>query len=445
LRSTLKSSQASWGRINGSDQDIVHIDWCSEAAPSILANNACSLLPHGQGRSYGDVCLNNQGLLLSTKNLDKFISFDRSTGILNCEAGATISNILAVCMPAGWFPPVTPGTKYVTIGGAIANDIHGKNHHVSGTFGRHVLSIDIMRSNGDTFTCSPKQNTKLFNATIGGLGLTGLIIRATLQLKKISSNKIEVETIKLKNLEDFFSKSAGSDDNFEYTVAWIDCLATGRSLGRGLLMRGMHAESCDINSPLILNNQFLNFAVPIDMPNFLLNGTNMRLFNAAYFNRVKVDEKKSLSKIDPFFYPLDAIKDWNRLYGKRGFFQFQFVVPKTAADTIGHILEQTSAQGMGSFLVVLKEFGALQSPGLLSFPMPGYTMTLDFANKGDATTRFIQNLEQLVLKVGGRIYPAKDALMSKETFTQGYPNLETFKDSVDPGFSSNFWRRMTKP
>ena len=444
MRSKLKSSEASWGRVAGSDQDVVHVDWISEAAPSILENKDRTLLAHGLGRSYGDVCLNDHGVLLSTQSLNKFISFDRVSGVLHCEAGVTISEILKVCLPAGWFPPVTAGTKFFTLGGAIANDIHGKNHHVAGTFGRHVLSFELMRSNGDTIICSPTQHTELFKATIGGLGLTGFITRVTLQLKKVSSDRIEVETIKVKNLDDFFAKSAGSDEGFEYTVTWIDCLATGSSLGRGLLMRGKHAESSDKNSLKNISTKSLNVAVPIDMPNFLLNGTNMRIFNAAYFNRMQGDEKKTLSKIDPFFYPLDAIKQWNRLYGKRGFFQFQFVVPKAAADTIGRILEQTSSQGMGSFLVVLKEFGQIESPGLLSFPMPGYTMTLDFANQGEATTNFIRTLEEMVLKVGGRIYPAKDALMAKESFVQGYDKLEEFKRYVDPGFSSNFWRRMTK-
>ena len=443
MRSKLKSSEASWGRIAGQDQDVVHVDWISEAAPSIKENKERTLLPHGLGRSYGDVCINDQGVLLSTKSLNKFISFDRTTGILYCEAGVAISEILKVCLPAGWFPPVTAGTKFFTLGGAIANDIHGKNHHVAGTFGRYVLSLELVRSNGETLTCTPMQNADLFRATIGGLGLTGLITRVTLQLKKVTTDRIQVETIRVKNLDDFFTKSAGSDNDFEYTVTWIDCLATGSSLGRGLLMRGKHAESNNKNSLQNLSNKSLNIGVPIDMPNFLLNSTNMRLFNAAYFNRMQGDEKKSLSKIDPFFYPLDAIKQWNRLYGKRGFFQFQFVVPKAAADTIGHVLEQTSSKGMGSFLVVLKEFGPIESPGLLSFPMPGYTMTLDFANQGEATTSFVQTLEQMVLKVGGRIYPAKDALMSKESFAQGYNKLNEFKRFVDPGFSSNFWRRMT--
>ncbi len=444
LRSKLKSSEASWGRVTGSDQNVVHVDWMAEAAPSIIENKDCTMLAHGLGRSYGDVCLNDQGVLLSAKSLSKFISFDRLSGVLHCEAGVSISEILKVCLPAGWFPPVTAGTKFITLGGAIANDIHGKNHHIAGTFGRHVLSFELMRSNGEMITCSPTQNHELFNATIGGLGLTGFITRVTLQLKKVTTDRIEVETIKVKNLDDFFAKSEGSDNDFEYTVAWIDCLATGSSLGRGLLMRGKHVESANKNSLQILSNKSLNISVPIDMPDFLLNGTNMRLFNAAYFNRMRGDEKKTLSKIDPFFYPLDAIKQWNRLYGKRGFFQFQFVVPKSSADTIGHILEQTSSQGMGSFLVVLKEFGDVESPGLLSFPMPGYTMTLDFANQGDVTTNFIRSLEDIVLKVGGRIYPAKDALMSKEAFIQGYKKLEEFKRYVDPGFSSNFWLRMTK-
>jgi len=444
LRSTLKRFEASWGRVGGPDQDVVHIDWMSDVTPSVQENKDRTMLAHGMGRSYGDVCLNDQGVLLSIKNLNKFISFDRTTGIVTCEAGVSVADLLRVCVPAGWFPPVSAGTKYITLGGAIANDIHGKNHHVAGTFGRYVLQVELMRSNGELIVCSPSQNTELFNATIGGLGLTGLITRVVLQLKKVASDKIEVETIKIKNLDDFFAKTASSDDDYEYTVTWIDCLATGGSLGRGLLMRGKHFVSPNESGLQNRQKKSLSIGVPIDMPNFLLNGTNMRIFNAAYFNRMQGDKKTSLSNIDPFFYPLDAIKQWNRLYGKRGFFQFQFVIPKTAADTTRQVLEQTSSQGLGSFLVVLKEFGPIESPGLLSFPMPGFTMTLDFANQGEKTINFIKKLEDMILKVGGRIYPAKDALMSKESFVQGYPKLDEFKRFVDPGFSSNFWRRMTK-
>lgn len=437
-----KNSSASWGRVSRKEQHIVPIDWRSEAAAIIAGKVNELILPYGQGRSYGDVCLNDDGVLLSTYALNKFIAFNRETGELICEAGVTFADIITVCLPAGWFPPVTPGTKFVSVGGALANDVHGKNHHVSGTFGCHVLEFQLVRSGGEMLYCSPTENSELFRATIGGLGLTGLITWVRLQLKPVASDRIVVETLRLKNLDDFFAKNSESDRDFDYTVTWVDCLARGDSLGRGLLMRGRHASKEEAEKSSNLLNA--KMVVPFDMPQFLLNGSTMRLFNTAFYKRMKSDRQTAVSAIDPFFYPLDAIGQWNRLYGSRGFFQFQFVVPKSEAGTIGKVLEMTSEAGMGSFLVVLKEFGDLPSPGMISFPMPGYTLALDFANEGARTTGFLKKLEDVVVAAGGRIYPAKDALMTPATFAAGFPGLDAFMPLVDKGFSSNFWRRMNK-
>lgn len=437
-----KNTSASWGRVSTHQQNIVPIEWRADAGAVIDNQRDKTLLPYGKGRSYGDVCLNDDGVLLGTSSLNRFIAFNRETGELICETGVTFADIITVCLPAGWFAPVTPGTKFVTVGGALANDVHGKNHHVSGTFGRHVLEFQLLRSNGEALHCSPGENSELFRATIGGLGLTGLVTWVRLQLKPVTSDRIVVETLKLKNIDDFFKLNAESDREFDYTVTWVDCLATGSCLGRGLLMRGRHASKDEAGSAARPMNAKL--VIPFDMPQFLLNASSMRLFNAAFYNRVRIDRSTKISAIDPFFYPLDAIGQWNRLYGGRGFFQFQFVVPKSAAEVIVKVLEMTSTEGMGSFLVVLKEFGALDSPGMLSFPMPGYTLALDFANGGSPTVEFLKKLETLVLAAGGRIYPAKDAVMSPAGFAAGYPQLDAFRPHIDPGFSSTFWRRMNQ-
>ena len=435
----------SWGRypkVDDDKQEVYHVYPDSFSFPEFSPEsssedeNAPSFLAYARGRSYGDVCQNKDGILLDTCHLDHFIQYDRVNGILRCEAGVTFENILQLVVPHGWFLPVTPGTKYISVGGAVANDVHGKNHHKAGTFGRYVRQFELLRSNGDRLVCSPTENTDYFNATIGGLGLTGLINWVEFSLKKIPGYKIDQETIRFNNLEEFYTLSDESDEDWEYTVAWIDCLAEGEELGRGLFMRGNH---CETNKKVKFKESKL--AVPFDAPGFLLNKFTVKAFNQLYFKR----PVKQIQQVnyDPFFYPLDAIAHWNRLYGRKGFMQYQCVIPKKHRKTaMEEMLSLIAGSGQGSFLSVLKEFGNIKSPGLLSFPRPGITLALDFPNRGQKTLDLLESLDAITLKYSGAVYPAKDARMSPATFAQYYPNWKEFEKFIDPHFSSDFQKRV---
>jgi len=432
----------SWGRypkIDSNKQDVYHVypDSFSFPESNEETTDAPLFLAYAQGRSYGDVCLNEDGILLDTEHLDHFIQYDKENGILRCEAGVTFDNILQLIIPHNWFLPVTPGTKYISIGGAIANDVHGKNHHKAGTFGRYVLKFELLRSNGERLICSPTENTELFNATIGGLGLTGLINWVEISLKKIPGNRIEQETFRFNNLTEFYKLSDESDKDWEYTVAWIDCLAKGEELGRGLFIRGNHCES-----KKKVKFKTAKLSVPFNAPGFLLNKYTVNAFNNLYYKR----PLKQYSKVDfdPFFYPLDSIAHWNKLYGKKGFMQYQCVIPTEQRElAMNEMLSIISASGQASFLSVLKEFGDLKSPGLLSFPRKGTTLALDFPNRGQKTLDLLNKLDVITAKYNGAVYPAKDARMSPESFAQYYPKWKEFESFIDPHFSSNFKRRIS--
>lgn len=432
----------SWGRypkVDEATQDVYHVypDSFSFPEQNNNAENNTSFLAYAQGRSYGDVCQNQDGILLDTQHLDHFIEYDRDKGILRCEAGVTFENILQLIIPHNWFLPVTPGTKYISVGGAVANDVHGKNHHKAGTFGRHILKFELLRSNGDRIICSPTENVELFNATIGGLGLTGLINWVEFSLKRIPGSKIAQESFRFNNLTEFFTLSDDSDKDWEYTVAWIDCLATGDELGRGLFMRGNHCESKKKHK-----FKTSKLSIPFDAPGFLLNKYTVNAFNNFYFK--KPIKQYSEIDYDPFFYPLDSIANWNRLYGKKGFMQYQCVIPKEHREAaMLEMLSIISASGEASFLSVLKEFGDIKSPGLLSFPRPGITLALDFANHGAITLALLNELDVITSKYSGSVYPAKDARMSKESFVKYYPNWKEFEKYIDPLFSSDFRCRIS--
>ena len=434
-----------WGRVVAARHHVSHPATTQAAAALVAGAGPEPILAFGCGRSYGDVALNPDGRLLEVTSLDRFIAFDPATGLLTCEAGVRLADILAlVCRPepdgSGWFLPVTPGTRFVTIGGAIANDVHGKNHHVFGTFGRHLISFDIIRSDGQVRTCSPNENAALFAATIGGLGLTGLILRATLRLRRVAGLAMEAQDIRFDRLEDFFNLAAASDRDWEYTAAWVDCSASGRNLGRGIYSRARHAPG---QSAAPAPRQ-PKLSLPIVPPLSLANGFSVRAFNALYVRKLGHSGRSARTGgYESVLYPLDGLGNWNRIYGPRGFYQFQCVVPfDTARQAIAEMLRLIAASGQGSMLSVLKTFADLQSPGLLSFPRPGATLALDFPNKGPATRRLMQELEHVALQAGGRLYPAKDGLMSMEAFQKGFPAWETFQAHIDPAFSSSFARRV---
>jgi FAD/FMN-containing dehydrogenase len=428
---------ASWGHYPKAEaQEVGRITDRRAALPLAPSMNH---LPYGNGRSYGDVCLNEGGVLFDMRGLERFIAFDPVTGVLSCEAGVLLGEISKVTLPRGWFLPVTPGTKFVTLGGAVANDVHGKNHHRYGSFGNHVLSFELLRSDGARLLCSPEENADLFAATIGGLGLTGVVTQVSLQLRPVASPFIAGQSIKFGNLDEFFHLSAQSDANYEYTVAWVDCLSSGKDLGRGHFMRGNHTFR---HGRLPRSS---SLGMPFTPPFSLVNGLSLKPFNAAYFHRQITPVAERLWHNDAFFYPLDGIRNWNRLYGPKGFLQFQCVIPRAQQrDGIAALLREISRSKLGSFLSVLKLFGDKVSPGLMSFPMPGASLALDFPIAGPQTFALLDRLDAIVSDTGGRLYPAKDARMSPDFFQKSFPNNERFRAFIDPKFSSSFWRRVMR-
>lgn len=432
----MEAPGGSWGRHPTAQQTLVALH--DRTAP--LPDFEGSALPYGNGRSYGDSCLNDRGTLLRTRGLDRFIAFDAERGVLRCEAGVLLADILALVRGRGWFLPVTPGTKYVTVGGAIANDVHGKNHHVAGCFSRHVLGFELLRSDGSRLHCSPTDNAAWFAATVGGLGLTGLVTWVELQLKRVRGPYLNCETHRFGHLREFFALSEASEPDYEYTVAWVDCTARGSALGRGHFIRANHAPTAEGPAP-----PRRRLRVPVTPPVCLVNGASLRVFNALYYHRQRRPVAHALCHYEPYFYPLDAIGEWNRLYGPRGFFQYQCVVPPQASEAaITELLQRIAAGGDGSFLAVLKVFGQQPSAGILSFPRPGTTLALDFPNKGEATLALLDRLDDVVAAAGGAVYPAKDARLSAARFRRYFPQWESMQPYLDPRFSSSFWRRVTE-
>jgi FAD/FMN-containing dehydrogenase len=440
-----RSDVRSWGRVTAA-RHLVSLPRNADAAALVVsAEDVLPVLGHGGGRSYGDVALNADGRLVNCLGFDRFLGFDTATGVLVCEAGVRLADILtATCRPesdgGGWFLPTSPGTRFVTVGGAIANDVHGKNHHAFGTFGCHVLAFDLARSDGNVLTCSPTENASLFAATIGGLGLTGLILRASIQMRRVPGLAMEAEDIRFGALGEFFDLAAASDTEWEYTAAWIDCLARGAKLGRGIFSRARHAPGVGATPPPPWPMRIFQATPPVSLANAL----SVRAFNAAYWRKLgSTGRSRQIGGYEKVLYPLDAVGAWNRVYGKAGFYQFQCVVPQAVArDAVGEILRLVAASGQGSMLSVLKMFGDVTSPGLLSFPMPGATLTLDFPNRGAPTLRLLHALEQLTIKAGGRLYPAKDGAMLAASMRAGYPELDRFIGEIDPRFSSSFARRV---
>lgn len=436
-------SVTSWGRVLWPTHEIVEI--LDREAPLPIVEG--SMLPYGNGRSYGDSNLNPDGSLLATRKLDRIIAFDEEQGLLTCESGVLLSEILRRFVPRGWFLGVTPGTMFITVGGAIANDVHGKNHHRSGSFAHQLTRFELLRSDGSRRTCAPDENGEWFAATVGGLGLTGLITWAQIRLKRIESPLIDAETVRFRSVDEFFEISRHSAEKYEYTAAWIDCAFGGRRLGRGLFERGNHAKPAEIDAGQAARAQRAGARatrrVPMTPPVSLVNTLSLKAFNTAYFNRLRADRVRAIKHYRPFLYPLDAMLEWNRIYGPKGFYQYQCVVPPAdAPQSIRRLLDAIAASGMGSFLAVLKEFGRVPSLGQMSFPMLGTTLALDFPNRGAQLEALFQTLDRIVLDSGGRLYPAKDGRMSAAMFRAGYPQWQAFAERIDPKFGSGFWRRI---
>lgn len=396
------------------------------------------MLAYGLGRSYGDSCLNPGGMLIDTSGMDRLISFDRETGVVRAECGISLGRILDVAVPSGWFLPVTPGTKFVTLAGAVANDVHGKNHHVAGTFGRHIRSFELYRSDGSRLICSPAENTEMFRATIGGLGLTGFIAWVEFQLEKIPSAMIVEDVLRFESLEEFFVLEKESTAKYPFTVSWVDTLSSGSALGRGVFFRGHFAPEGGYKA-----HSGPKIPLPFDAPGLASSSIVMKLLSNAFL-KLHSENKTHTVHYEPFFYPLDAIGQWNRGYGKGGFYQYQFVLPDAEKAAFTDILKFIAASGRGSFLNVLKRFGDVPSPGMMSFPAPGINLALDFANHGKSTLNLLLELDRRVLEAKGRAYPAKDGMMPGASFRRYFPQWESFAKFIDPRFSSLFWRRVTE-
>ncbi len=383
-----------------------------------------ALIARGLGRSYGDSSLSQR--VLSMLRLDRMLAFDEEQGRLKCEAGVTLSDILDVFAPRGWFLPVVPGTRFVTVGGAISADVHGKNHHRDGSFCDFVESMEVMLASGETRTCSPDENTELFRAVCGGMGLMGIVLRAVLRLRRIETVYIKQKNIAAPNLDtmlDLFHEHEAAT----YSVAWIDCVARGGSMGRSVLMLGEHARTEDLPAfarPFKVRKK-TPLSVPVDFPGFVLNPLTVKAFNELYYWRQSSKKGESVAPYGPFFHPLDNVLNWNRIYGKNGFAQYQFVLPVEAGkEGMAEVLRRISAQGTGSFLAVLKLFGD-ENANLLSFPRKGYTLALDFPVR-PGLFEFLDELDRIVLDHGGRLYLAKDVRMSSGTFRIGYPRAGEF-------------------
>ncbi|WP_137933197.1 FAD-binding oxidoreductase [Mesorhizobium comanense] len=397
-----------------------------------------SLLAYGNGRSYGDSCQNGAGAVVDMRSLSRIRAFNAETGVLEADAGVMLSDIIAHAAPYGFFPAVVPGTQFVTLGGAIANDVHGKNHHRRGTFGCHVEGFTLLRSDGKTYRCSATDNPRLFRATTGGMGLTGLILSASIRLMRVHSLDIVERATPFGGLGEYFDLAEAADQANEYAVAWIDQLAGGRKSGRGVLFTGNHAE----HGSHAASGAGGNLSVPFQPPFNILNRPFLTAFNAAYRWRKGRSTTPRQAGYQGFFFPLDGVRDWNRLYGPKGLFQHQSVVPEDAARiVVPEMLAAARRAGQGSFLTVLKRFGAVRSPGLLSFPRPGYTLTLDFSNRGAGTLALLTQLDRITIAAGGAVNPYKDARMSAATFAASFPEWPRLEALRDPAFMSDFWIR----
>jgi len=428
----------SWGRYPKYGARVVPLHWQSDF-PAALQGSYDSALPVGLGRSYGDVCLLKDGTLLQTTGMNRLIDFDPATGILTAESGISLAQILDFAVRRGFFLPVTPGTKYVTLGGAIANDIHGKNHEVAGSFGNHVPCFELVRSDGTRRLCSRTENPDWYAATIGGMGLTGLIAWAQLRLRPIVSRGIDYEGIQFHGIDEFLELKQKYHD-VEYTVSWVDCVSTGKNFARGIFMLGNHAKVPGELKP----SPEPKLVFPFDAPAFALNRFSVSAFNTVYFHKQGKAHVKAVHDYEPFFYPLDAVLHWNRMYGKRGLVQFQYAIPwERAKEGTIAILREIAKSGLASFLAVLKAFGDIPSLGMMSFPQAGIMFALDFPIKPGITFPLLQRLGDMTLDYGGRLYPAKDAAMTAAQFQTFYPAWQRFARFRDPMLTSSFWERVT--
>jgi decaprenylphospho-beta-D-ribofuranose 2-oxidase len=431
-----------WGRSHAARVTACRPESIKDVAALLAQTHARGILPFGAGRSYGDVALNDGGQVMLTERLNRFIAFDEESGALVCEPGVTFDDLRRVFLPRGWWVPVSPGTASATIGGAVANDVHGKNHEHAGSFGDHVEWIDLLTASGETRRISPDDDGELFAATIGGIGLTGVMTQICFRMQRLSSPSVVVQERRMANVDAFLSAFLGGSAGGAYSVGWIDGLARGAALGRGILQT---AEPADGGEAMATEPRPAQ-RIPFDWPAAALNPLTIGLFNAAYFRRVPAEGRRRRMALPRFLYPLDGLREWNRIYGKRGFYQFQCVIPTAeAARGIPRLLEAIAASRSASFLAVIKMLGR-EGRGHLSFAMPGCTLALDFP-ASRSSRHLLPGLERVTLDHGGRVYLAKDALLSPAGFARMYPKLDRFRAvlaAVDPQarFCSDMMRRL---
>ena len=435
-----------WGRTAWTVADVIATTDENDIRSALTVVGDRGVIARGLGRSYGAAAQNAGGTVLEMTSEHDPLGIDAVldpvTGILDVAASVSLDSILRMCVPRGWFVPVTPGTRFVTVGGAIASDVHGKNHHLDGSFGQHVLSMTVMLSSGEVIELSPESQPAWFWATIGGMGLTGIVLRASLQMLSIQSSKVRVETERLGNFDAVCEamSSDGEDNAYRYSVCWVDLLATGSSMGRGVLTRGDHASAVEVDGddPLAYDPR-LKVSAPGWVPNGLLNKYSIKAFNEAWFRKAPSQRHVGLESIPAFFHPLDGVNKWNRLYGAQGFIQYQFIVPLDRTDVLRKVIETFSAAGVASFLAVLKRMGP-QNPAPLSFPTEGWTLTLDMAAGIKGLAELLASVDAMVLDAGGRHYLAKDSHVSPSAVRRGYPRLDEWmstREAMDP---QGLWR-----
>jgi decaprenylphospho-beta-D-ribofuranose 2-oxidase len=441
-----------WGRIAPTTADVATPASGAEAAGLMRfsAGRGTAAIPRGLGRSYNNAAQSAGGLVLSTDRLNSILSLDAATGIAVCEAGVSLQQLMVAGLPHGWFVPVSPGTRQVTIGGAIAANVHGKNHHSAGAFASHVTSFDLLLPGGEPVTVTQDGDPELFWATAGGMGLTGLITRATIRLKRVETSLCMVETVKTADIDETMAVLDEHDKKYGYTVAWSDDLATGKSLGRSIITSGDFAALADLPpqrraEPLAFNPRTM-IGAPGIIPPGLMNRYSIRLFNEAWYLKAPKHRTGELQTISQFFHPLDGIRNWNRVYGPGGFRQYQYVMPFGAEAAVRRSFEMVSAHPAPSFVTVLKRLGK-SDPGLLSFPAPGWTLALDFPARTPGLGPLLDELDKLVVANGGRVYLAKDSRVSAASLEQMYPRLPDFRKlraDLDPAgvFASDLSRRL---
>jgi decaprenylphospho-beta-D-ribofuranose 2-oxidase len=444
----IERSLSGWSYYDRQTCRIYRPEKIADLARTVAAAGERTLISRGLGRSYNDAALNAGGAVVLSERLKRLLAFDARTGELQCEAGVSIGEIIEFGLPRGWFPAVTPGTKFVTVGGAIAADVHGKNHHRDGSFASCVREFRLLAASGETLTCSRMENAEVFWATLGGMGLTGAVLDAKLALRAVSSAYLTVDYRRAPNLDAALEEFAARDRDYAYSVAWIDGLARGKSLGRSVLMRGRHSAAAELPRPLadrpLVCRPRPRASVPCYLPGGLLNSWTVRAFNALYYRRQY--DRQALAHYDTFFYPLDGVSHWNRLYGRRGFAQYQAAFPEaTGRQGVAALLEKLSSCKAASFLAVLKTFGA-GNEGLLSFPVKGHTLALDLPHSGRLPA-LMNELDEIVLAHGGRVYLAKNPRLSRSAFERMYPEAERFRrvlDRLDPDerFASSLSRRL---